>query len=59
MPNHFLSSAKVKVFFITVFLCGCSTTPIFWYKNTEQLVQEHNYKKALQQAETGLNYNRA
>mgnify|MGYP000131099972 FL=1 len=59
MPNNLLTGIGIKIIFITVFLCGCSTTPVFWYKNSEQLIQEHNYKKALQQVKTGPNYNRS
>ncbi|MEH6346311.1 MAG: hypothetical protein V7785_14555 [Bermanella sp.] len=59
MPKHFLTDTAIKLVFITVFLCGCSTTPVFWYKDTDQLIQEHNYKKALQQAKTVPNYNQA
>ena len=57
MPNNLLTGTGIKIFIITVFLCGCSTTPVFWYKDSEQLIQEHNYKKALQQVRTRPNYN--
>ncbi len=59
MPKHFLTGTAIRLVFITVFLFGCSTTPIVWYKDTDQLIQEHNYKKALQQAKAAPNHSQA
>ena len=59
MPKHFQKGTAIRLVFITVFLFGCSTTPVAWYKDTDQLIQEHNYKKALQQETSQPKHNQA
>lgn len=47
MFNH---TSALCLLYCSVLLTACANTPTnFWYTSTEQLIEDHNYKKALEQ----------